>query len=223
MLSAWPDKTESVTDLHASFPPGFFSRADESPDDAFYVPDRFVTHIDDRAIAAVGALYRELGLTGSVLDIMSSWISHFLDRPNELVAMGMNQRELARNEMTHEVLVQDLNVDQRLPFDDGRFDAVTCCVSVDYLTRPIDVLLEASRVLKPGGIVVCTFSNRCFPTKAIRGWLSLDENARCELVAQYLKLAGFTDVTIALRTPPNTYGDPLYAVTGRSQYLGSVE
>lgn len=212
-----------MTDLHASFPSGFFSRADESPDDAFYVPDRFVTHIDDRAIAAVGALYRELGLTGSVLDIMSSWISHFLDRPNELVAMGMNQRELARNEMTHEVLVQDLNVDQRLPFDDGRFDAVTCCVSVDYLTRPIDVLLEASRVLKPGGIVVCTFSNRCFPTKAIRGWLSLDENARCELVAQYLKLAGFTDVTIALRTPPNTYGDPLYAVTGRSQYLGSVE
>jgi SAM-dependent methyltransferase len=223
VLSAWPDKTESVTDPHASFPPGFFSRADESPDDVFYVPDRFVTHIDDRAIAAVGALYRELGLTGSVLDIMSSWISHFLDRPNELVAMGMNQRELARNEMTHEVLVQDLNVDQRLPFDDGRFDAVTCCVSVDYLTRPIDVLLEASRVLKPGGIVVCTFSNRCFPTKAIRGWLSLDENARCELVAQYLKLAGFTDVTIALRTPPNTYGDPLYAVTGRARYLGSVE
>jgi hypothetical protein len=65
--------------------------------------------------------------------------------------------------------------------------------------------------------VVCTFSNRCFPTKAIRGWLSFNENARCELVARYLKLAGFTDVTIALRTPPNTYGDPLYAVTGRSQ------
>lgn len=205
-----------MSDLYASFPSGFFSRADESPDDAFYVPDRFVTHIDDRAIGAVGALYRELGLTGSVLDIMSSWISHFLDRPNELVAMGMNHRELARNEMAHETLVQDLNVDPHLPFDDGRFDAVTCCVSIDYLTRPIDVLLEASRVLKPGGVVVCTFSNRCFPTKAVRGWLSLDENARCELVVKYLKLAGFNDVTIALRTPPNTYGDPLYAVTGRS-------
>ena len=205
-----------MSDLYASFPPGFFSRADESPDDAFYVPDRFVTHIDDRAIAAVGELYRELGLTGSVLDIMSSWISHFQDRPNELVAMGMNHRELARNKMAHETLVQDLNVDPHLPFDDGRFDAMTCCVSIDYLTRPIDVLLEASRVLKPGGVVVCTFSNRCFPTKAIRGWLSLDENARCELVAQYLKLAGFTAITIALQTPPNTYGDPLYAVTGRA-------
>jgi SAM-dependent methyltransferase len=88
-------------------------------------------------------------------------------------------------------------------------------VSIDYLTRPVAVLLEASRVLKPGGALVCTFSNRCFPTKAIRGWLSLDENARCKLVARYLELAGFTDIAIALRTPPNTYGDPLYAVTGR--------
>ncbi len=206
-----------MTDLYASFPPGFFSRADESPDDVFYVPDRFVSHIDDRAIGAVGALYRELGLTGSVLDIMSSWISHFLDQPNELVAMGMNHRELARNEMAHETFVQDLNVDPHLPFDDERFDAVTCCVSIDYLTRPIEVLLEAARVLKPGGAVVCTFSNRCFPTKAIRGWLSFDDNARCELVARYLKLAGFTNITIALRTPANTYGDPLYAVTGQTK------
>jgi SAM-dependent methyltransferase len=204
-----------VSDLYASFPPGFFSRTDETPDATFYVPDRFVTHIDDRAIAAVGALYQELGLTGSVLDIMSSWISHFLDRPQELVAMGMNSRELARNDMAHQTVVQDLNMNPLLPFDDGRFDAVTCCVSIDYLIRPIDVLLEASRVLKPGGVVVCTFSNRCFPTKAIRGWLSLNENARCELVARYLELAGFTNIAIALRTPPNTYGDPLYAVTGR--------
>jgi SAM-dependent methyltransferase len=212
-----------MSDPYASFPAGFFSRADETPDGAFYVPDRFVTHIDDRAIGAVGALYRELGLTGSVLDIMSSWISHFLDRPNELVAMGMNQRELARNEMAHETVVQDLNVDPLLPFDDGRFDAVTCCVSIDYLTRPIEVLHEAARVLKPGGVMVNTFSNRCFPTKAIRGWLTLNENARCELVARYLKLAGFTDITIALRTPPNTHGDPLYAVTGRSKKTTNAE
>jgi SAM-dependent methyltransferase len=212
-----------MSDPHNEFPSGFFSRADETPDDAFYVPDRFVTHIDDRAIAAVGALYTELGLTGSVLDIMSSWISHFVVRPQELVAMGMNARELARNVMTHQTIVQDLNVDPRLPFEDERFDAVTCCVSIDYLTRPVAVLLEASRVLKPGGVVVCTFSNRCFPTKAIRGWLSLNENARCELVARYLELAGFTDIAIALRTPPNTYGDPLYAVTGRAKHSATAE
>jgi len=46
------------------FPPGFFDRADESPDAIFYAPDRLVTHIDDAAIAAVGALYDELAVTG---------------------------------------------------------------------------------------------------------------------------------------------------------------
>ena len=42
------------------FPPGFFDRADPSADARFYAFDRFVTHIDDEAIAAVGELYGEL-------------------------------------------------------------------------------------------------------------------------------------------------------------------
>ena len=42
---------------------------------------RFVTHIDDGAIAAVGSLYDELGVRGEVLDLMSSWVSHFRDAP----------------------------------------------------------------------------------------------------------------------------------------------
>jgi hypothetical protein len=46
------------------FPPGFFDRDDPSPDTDFYAPPRLVTHIDDGAIAAVGALYTELGLDG---------------------------------------------------------------------------------------------------------------------------------------------------------------
>ena len=79
------------------FPPGFFRRTDESPDDGFYEPDRFVTHIDDRAIAAVGALYEHLGISGRVLDLMASWISHFRTPPSELSILGMNERELAAN------------------------------------------------------------------------------------------------------------------------------
>ena len=71
------------------FPPGFFDRADASSDAAFYRPLRLVTHIDDGAIAAVGALYDELGIDGEVLDLMSSWVSHFTadaaptDRPRD--------------------------------------------------------------------------------------------------------------------------------------------
>lgn len=202
-----------MTDPHDVFPAGFFSRADESPDDRFYEFDRFVTHIDERAIKAVGTLYRHLGLTGSVLDIMSSWISHFLDRPQELVALGMNQRELDANGMAHDTVVHDLNVDPTLPFPGDRFDAVTCCVSIDYLVRPIDVLRDAARVVKPGGTVVCTFSNRCFPTKVIQGWLRLDDEARADVVAEYFRLTdAYDEPTVALCTPPTTYGDPLYAV-----------
>jgi SAM-dependent methyltransferase len=195
------------------FPTGFFSRADDSSDAIFYEPDRLVTHIDDRAIAAVGALYSSLGVNGCVLDLMSSWISHFVEAPEELVALGMNERELRANPMATSFVVHDLNVDPRLPFDDDRFDAATCCVSIDYLVRPIEVAVEIARVVRRGGQVVITFSNRCFPTKAISGWLALDENRRCWLVAEYLRLAGgFAEPRTMLCTPLHTPGDPLYAV-----------
>lgn len=197
----------------ADFPPGFFDRADPTTDDRFYEPDRFVTHIDDNAIAEVGRLYDELGLDGKVLDLMSSWVSHFLDRPDHLVALGMNANELAGNEQASEWVVHDLNADPTLPFEDESFDAATCCVSIDYLVRPVEVLTEVARVLKPGGLVVLTFSNRCFPTKAIRGWLMTDDRGRVNLVRDYLRRAGaFGPSTAQLRTPLAHRGDPLYAI-----------
>jgi SAM-dependent methyltransferase len=197
------------------FPPGFFDRADESGDDRFYAVDRLLTHIDDGAIAAVTALYDELGLDGDVLDLCSSWISHFSAPPRRLVALGMNATELAANDAASEWLVHDLNVDPALPFSDRSFDAVTCCVSVDYLTRPLEVFVEVARVLRPGGVFVCTFSNRCFPTKAIRGWLSTDDEGHCAIVMAYFELApGFDEPTVQLRNPGGR-GDPLYAVWAR--------
>ncbi len=203
------------------FPPGFFDRADDTPDDRFYVVDRLVTHIDDAAIVAVGDLYDELQLTGDVLDICSSWISHFHRPPRRLVAMGMNAAELAANTAADEWTVRDLNVDPALPFDDESFDAVTCCVSVDYLTRPLEVFTEAARVLRPGGTFVCTFSNRCFPTKAIRGWLSTNDEGRCAIVSTYFELTdGFDRPVVQLRNP-GVGGDPLYAVWARSSAANS--
>ena len=201
----------------SAFPPGFFRRADESPDTEFYEFDRLVTHIDDRAIAAVGALYERLGIGGRVLDLMSSWVSHFRTPPAELVALGMNEHELAANSAATSYVIHDLNAEPTLPFEDGRFDAVTCCVSVDYLVQPVSVFAEARRVLAPGGLMVCTFSNRCFPTKAIRGWLASTEEGRCRIVAEYFRQSGnrasaWHEPQIALCTPRNSPGDPLYAV-----------
>ena len=218
------------------FPAWFFDRDDPSPDTRFYSAERLVTHIDDDAIAAVTRLYADLGIDGDaaaptrVLDLMSSWVSHLRTAPAELVVLGMNAAELAANPMATARVVQDLNADPALPFADAHFDAVLCCVSVDYLTRPVAVLAEAGRVLRPGAPVVLTFSNRCFPSKAVHGWLATDDAGRCAIVAEYLRRTGcFDEPEVSLRTPAEDRhgrrhrGDPLYAVVARRSVPASAE
>ena len=202
-----------TTDPYDGFPDGFFDRQDPESDHRFYGVTRLVTHIDDGAIVAVGALYDELGIDGTVLDLMSSWVSHFRTPPAHLTVLGMNPEELDANPAASERVVHDLNADPTLPFDDASFDAVVCCVSVDYLVRPIEVFREVGRVLRPGGPFVCTFSNRLFPTKAIRGWLATDDQQHCAIVATYFRRSGaWSDPVAELRTPLTQQGDPLYAV-----------
>jgi SAM-dependent methyltransferase len=199
------------------FPEGFFDRADADDDRSFYSWPRLVTHIDDGAIAAVGALYDELAIEGDVLDLMSSWVSHFRRAPERLTVLGMNPVELAANRQATAAVIHDLNAQPVLPFTDRSFDGVVCCVSVDYLVRPIEVFREVARVLRANGVFVCTFSNRCFPTKAIRGWLAASDEQHCAIVAEYFRSAGgFSDPVAARRTPRDHRGDPLFAVWGRS-------
>jgi SAM-dependent methyltransferase len=203
-----------VTD--AAFPPGFFDRADPETDAAFYRVPRIVTHIDDAAIDAVGALYDEVGLDGDVLDVMSSWVSHFRRAPRRLTVLGMNRAELARNPQAVDAVVHDLNADPQLPFADDSFDGAVCCVSVDYLVQPVAVFRDLARVVRPGAPFVCTFSNRCFPTKAIRGWLYASDAEHGEIVAEYFRQAGgWEEPVVERRTPADHRGDPLWAVWSR--------
>jgi len=202
------------------FPEETFRRYDESPDEVFYGTPRLVTHIDDRAIAAVTQLYRELFRAGgTVLDLMSSWVSHL---PPEIeygrvVGLGMNEEELRRNPRLDEQVVQNLNRDPMLPFEDAEFDGLGICVSVDYLTDPVTVLREVGRVLKVGSTAVITFSNRCFPTKAVDVWHRLDDAGHMQLVELYLRDAGnFQDVRSEDRSPGRMFSDPLYAIFGIS-------
>ncbi len=197
-----------------------FRRYDESPDEEFYRLPRFVTHIDDPAIAAVTQLYREyFPPGGAILDLMSSWISHLPPeiRYHRVVGLGMNEAELRRNERLDEYIVQNLNTTPRLPFGEAEFDGVGICVSIDYLTRPVEVLREVGRVLKVGSPTVITFSNRCFPSKAVNIWHQLDDKGHLQLVERYLREAGnWRDVHSLDRSPRRLFTDPLYAVVGRN-------
>ena len=197
-----------------------FRRTDEGPDEEFYQTPRLVTHIDDRAIAAVTQLYREhFPPDGEILDLMSSWISHLPPEVGyrRVIGLGMNEVELRRNERLDSYVIQNLNSNPILPFGSGEFDGAGICVSVDYLTRPVEVLREVGRVLKVGAPLIITFSNRCFPTKAIEIWHRLDDAGHMRLVEDYLEEAGnFRDIQSHDRSPRRLFSDPLYAVVGRS-------
>ena len=201
-------------------PSGAFRRYDETPDEEFYRTPRLVTHIDDSAIAAVTQLYRELFPPGGeILDLMSSWVSHLPEevRYQRVVGLGINEEELKRNPRLDEYVVLNLNRTPELPFGSAEFDGVGICVSIDYLTRPIEVLREAGRVLRIGAPLVVTFSNRCFPDKAVAIWRQLDDKGHVRLVEQYLKEAGnFMNVRGLDRSPRRWFSDPLYTVIGES-------
>jgi hypothetical protein len=196
-------------------PPAAFEKADPSPDEAFYLQPRFVTHIDDAAVAAVTQAYRTLLPSGgTILDLMSSWISHLPADVTcaSVIGHGMNAAELAANRALTRWFVQDLNADPVLPLQDASFDGACLCVSVQYLQRPVEVFREVARVLRPGARFVVSFSNRCFPTKAVAIWLSLSGNRQQSLVEAYMRSAGFVTVTGQAIIP--VQGDPLWVVHG---------
>lgn len=207
-----------MTDDLPELPDRAFEKEDTSPDPLFYAAPRFVTHIDDRAIAAVTALYRDIfPAGGTILDLMGSWVAHLPPdiAYGEVIGHGMNEEELKANPRYTRWFVQDLNADPVLPLDDASIDAASICVSVQYLQQPVAVFRELRRVLKPEGAVAITFSNRCFPTKAMAIWLGLPMGQHPRLVSLYLERAGFAKVEPLVLIPPGLDQDPLWAVIGR--------
>lgn len=134
------------------------------------------------------------------------------------------------------------NANPTLPYEDNSFDVVTCVVSIDYLTKPIEVLKEVNacdslhvmclsylstiansssfiekvrRVLRPGGKVVISQSNRCFPSKAVALWLEMNDRQHLELINGYLKYAGFGEAQaydITASVPGERFNDPMFIV-----------
>eukprot|EP00565_Helicotheca_tamesis_P000494 CAMPEP_0185724774 /NCGR_PEP_ID=MMETSP1171-20130828/1161_1 /TAXON_ID=374046 /ORGANISM="Helicotheca tamensis, Strain CCMP826" /LENGTH=351 /DNA_ID=CAMNT_0028392705 /DNA_START=44 /DNA_END=1099 /DNA_ORIENTATION=+ len=213
LVKEWPEKPP--------FAKEDFFRADENDDGSFYTVPRFVYHIDEPAVASLTQYYRNnIPKKSDVLDICSSWVSHypleFTNTMGRISGTGMNALELIANDQLTDYKATDLNVEPKLPYDDASFDVVTCVVSIDYLIHPIEVLKEINRVLRPGGKVIISQSNRCFPSKAISMWLQMNDRQHLELINAYFQYAGGFEprkaFDITADVPKNPYNDPMFIV-----------
>ncbi len=206
-----------ISDSLPELPPEAFFKEDGGSDADFYAPARLVTHIDEAATRALTSCYRAALPTGGVLlDLMSSWISHLPPEIafTEVIGQGMNAEELKANPRLTRSFVQDLNRNPTLPLEAESCDGALCCVGVQYLQRPLDVFAEIRRILRSGAPFIVSFSNRCFPTKAVAIWRSLDVEGHTALVRLYLQRAGFRDIRAEVLRDGSA-SDPLIAVTGR--------
>ncbi|NEO30527.1 MAG: class I SAM-dependent methyltransferase [Symploca sp. SIO3C6] len=201
------------------------TKLDDSDDTLFYSMPRFVTHVDDGFIEQLTQLYRDrLEANTRILDLMSSHVSHLPEEMQfaHVEGHGMNEEELTRNQRLNHYFVQDLNHNPKLPLPDQDFHAVLNCVSVQYLQYPDAVFTEIYRILKPGGIVIISFSNRMFFQKAITAWRDGTEESRVKLVRSYFQsVPGFSKLEVITRKSEVAsflqmfgvgFGDPFYAV-----------
>jgi SAM-dependent methyltransferase len=207
-----------------------FRRYDETDDELFYKDARKVVHIDDGAIGAVSQLYGELlPNDGYILDLMTAWRSHLPANyhAQRVTGLGMNAEEMRDNPQLTDFVVHNLNKTPRLPFEDQTFDGVICTVSVQYLTNPSAVFKDLYRILKSGAPAIFTFSDRCFPTKAVTIWQSSSMKQKVQYIATHFFEAGFASIHAEDRSPKpkrslfgGSSGDPLIGVWA---YRPSVE
>jgi SAM-dependent methyltransferase len=165
----------------------------DEPSDWPFRPAPRIEPVEDPAIAAVTELYRRtFPPDGAILDLMASWVSHLPPEASyrRVVGVGIDARALEENAFLDEWLVQDLNGDPLLPFADGEFDGAALCVAVQHLSRPVEVLREVGRVLRPGAPLVIAFSNRCVASRPIACWQLLDEEGQVRLLGHCLGEAG---------------------------------
>ena len=223
-----------------------FNRENEVPDPEFYAAPRLYHHMDPAARYALRLFFEE-AFEGNeapiILDLCSSWASHFpeLREFGAVIGVGLNEEELSRNGNLTAFVVHDLNAasavpgvadaamarapankadscEQKVePEGCGPFDFVTCTLGIEYLVRPVDVLVEALRLLKLGGVCILAFTGRSLSSKTVRVWSAATPGQRLWLAATYFRLAHtdcwrFTDIAAIDLSPDPGRSDSLYVV-----------
>ena len=169
-------------------------KSDNSDDEIFYQQPRFVHHLSDSFRTRLTNLYSEYLLKHYIiLDLMSSWVSHLPPniRYKKVIGHGMNQAELSSNERLDRFFVQNLNKKQNMPIEDSSVDVGLIVAGWQYLQYPEKVSLELSRVIKSDSLLIISFTNRAFWTKAPNIWTYSSEEKRIEYVTSVLTSNGW--------------------------------
>ena len=170
------------------------NKSDISDDEIFYQQPRFVHHLSDSFRNRLTNLYSEYLLNHYIiLDLMSSWVSHLPSNISykKVIGHGMNEAELSSNERLDRFFVQNLNKKQNMPIEDSSVDVGLIVAGWQYLQYPEKVSLELSRVIKSDSLLIISFTNRAFWTKAPNIWTYSSEEKRIEYVTSVLTSNGW--------------------------------
>ena len=170
------------------------NKSDISDDGIFYQQPRFVHHLSDSFRNRLTSLYSEYLLNHHIiLDLMSSWVSHLPSNISykKVIGHGMNEAELSSNKRLDKFFVQNLNKKQNMPIEDSSVDVGLIVAGWQYLQYPEKVSLELSRVIKSDSLLIISFTNRAFWTKAPNIWTYSSEEKRIEYVTSVLTSNGW--------------------------------
>ena len=170
------------------------NKSDITDDEIFYQQPRFVHHLSDSFRNRLTSLYSEYLLNHYIIfDLMSSWVSHLPSNISykKVIGHGMNEAELSSNERLDKFFVQNLNKKQNMPIEDSSVDVGLIVAGWQYLQYPEKVSLELSRVIKSDSLLIISFTNRAFWTKAPNIWTYSSEEKRIEYVTSVLTSNGW--------------------------------
>ena len=203
------------------------SKIDVSDDKIFYQQPRYVNHLSVSFRERLTKLYSKyLCNHHTILDLMSSWVSHLPANTNykKIIGHGMNESELNSNKRLDSYWVQDLNKTQNMPIEDSTIDIGLIVAGWQYLQYPEKVSAELSRIIKRDSFLLISFTNRAFWTKSPNIWINSSEEGRIEYVNSVLTENGWSvDKIFNEKTYDNklfgfysSESDPFFSVVARN-------
>ena len=174
-------------------------KLDESNDEDFYSDPKFVYHLDANFRNYLSSIYKnEIKNNSTVVDLMSSWDSYLPNEKNykQVIGHGLNKDELEKNKQLNSFWVQNFNLNQKIPLDNNSVDYCLMVAAWQYLQYPEALSREVARILRDGGKIVVSFSNRAFWHKTPNIWTTSTEEERIIYVRKVLISNGFREPRI---------------------------